>query len=92
MALNASMPYDDFSQFQAAHREWAETALTEKGRQREACWSESIAVGSRDYIARVGEALGSMASGRKVRKVAEGWELRETLMSYKADFGAKMAL
>jgi hypothetical protein len=53
MAFNASMPYDDFPQFQAAHREWVETALTEKGRQRETRWSESIAVGSRDYITRV---------------------------------------
>ena len=87
MAFNASMPYDDFPQFQAAHREWVETALTEKGRQRETRWSESIAVGSRDYITRVGEALGSLASGRKARKVAEGWEQRETRMSYKADFG-----
>jgi putative transposase len=81
--------YDDFHQFQAAHREWVETALIEKGRQREASWSESIAVGSQDYITGVGEALGSAASGRKVRKVAEGWELREAQMLYKADFGGQ---
>ena len=42
--------YDHFPQFPAAHREWVETALTDKGRQREASWSESIAIGSQDSI------------------------------------------
>ena len=64
-------------------------ALIDKGRLREASWLESIAVGSQDYIARVGGALGSMANGRKVRKAAEGWKLRETLSSHIADSGGQ---
>ena len=81
--------YDDVPQFQVAHRKWVAAALMGEGSQREASWSESIAVGSQDYIAKVGEALGGKASGRKVRKVSEGWELRETQVSYKADSGGQ---
>jgi hypothetical protein len=61
--------------------------LIEKGRQREAIWSESVAVGHRDYVARVCEALGAMACGRSIRKAAEGWERRESKAPYNADFG-----
>ena len=73
---------DDFPQFQATHREWVAAALIRKGKQREAGWSESIAVGSRNYIAGIGEALESRSSGRKVQKVAQGWALRETQAPY----------
>ena len=41
-------------------------ALAEKERCREAIWSESAAVGSRDYVAQVGEALGGMVRGRRI--------------------------
>ena len=81
--------YDDFPQFQATHRKWLDAALMEKRNQREASWSESIAVGSQDYIARVGEALGGIARGRKIRRVAEGWELREAQTPYDVDFGGQ---
>jgi putative transposase len=77
--------YDEFPRFQTAHREWVEKALTEKERRREAVWSESVAVGSRDYVAQVGAALGGMGCGRRIRKVAEGWELRESQAPYNAD-------
>jgi putative transposase len=81
--------FDDFPQFQKAHREWVKNALMEKGKHREALWSESVAVGSRDYVAQVGKALGGMARGRSIRKVAEGWELRETQVPYNANSLAK---
>ena len=61
----------------------------EKGRHCEALWSESVAVGSRDYVALVGKALGGMARGRSIRKVAEGWELRETQAPYNANSEAE---
>ena len=77
--------YDEFPRFQTAHREWVEKALAEKKRRREAVWSESVAVGSRDYVAQVGAALGGMGCGRRIRKVAEGWELREAQAPYNAD-------
>ena len=63
--------------------------MTEKGRRREGVWSESVAVGSRDYVAQVGAALGGMVRGRRIRKVAEGWELREPQAPYNADSEAQ---
>ena len=42
----------------------------EKGKHREALWSESVAVGSRDYVDQVGKALGGMARGRSIRNIA----------------------
>ena len=64
-------------------------ALTRKVKRREALWSESVAVGNRDYVARVGKSLGGMARGRRIRKVAEGWELREAQTPYNANSGAE---
>ena len=59
--------------------------MTKKRTRREAVWTESVAVGSRDYVAQVGAALGGMDRGRRIRKVAVGWELREPQAPYNAD-------
>jgi len=52
-------------QLQLAHRGWGEAALAQNRCFREACWSESVAVGSEKYVAEIISLLGERATGRK---------------------------
>jgi hypothetical protein len=52
--------------------------------EREDCWTQSIATGSRSFVEAVKRQMRSFATGRRVRKKAEGFELRESQSSYKA--------
>jgi putative transposase len=91
-ALGRLAGFDDFARFQEAHRHWAEAALAEQGNGREAGWTESVAVGREDFVRRIGQALGGMARGRRIRKTDDRWELRETEAPYKALFGSQNAV
>ena len=52
--------------------------------EREDCWTQSIATGSRSFVEAVKRQMRSFAIGRRVRKKAEGFELRESQSPYKA--------
>jgi putative transposase len=91
-ALGHLAGFDDFARFQEAHRHWVETALVDQETGRESRWSESVAVGREDFVQRIGEALGGMVRGRKVRQVDTGWELREAEAALTPISGAKMRL
>ena len=54
--------------------------------EREDCWTQSIATGSRSFVEAVKRQMRSFAIGRRVRKKAEGFELRESQLPYKAFF------
>ena len=63
--------------------------VAEKRPRCEAIWSESVVVGSKDYVLRIGEALGGMARESEVRQTSEGWGLREGYAAYHADSRTK---
>jgi putative transposase len=88
-ALRRLAGFDDFGRFQAAHRHWVETALAEQGNGREPGWTESVAVGQKDFVQRIGQALGGMARGRSIHKAVASWELREEEATYNAHFGGE---
>lgn len=73
-----------FDDFQSAHRNWIEAALSDNRKQREECWTQSIAAGSRSYVEAVKNQMGGFAIGRKIRKNATGFELREPQPVYNA--------
>ncbi len=56
------------------------------GVTREDCWAQSIATGNRSFVEAVKRQMRSFAIGRRVRKKAEGFELRESQSPYKAFF------
>ena len=56
---------------------------------RQADWSESVAVGSKDYVETIKEKLGLRAKGRKILENAGGFQLRENTVSYIANFDSK---
>jgi putative transposase len=76
--------FDKFDDFQSAHRNWIEAALSDNRTQREECWTQSIAAGSRSYVEALKNQMGGFAIGRQIRKNAIGFELREPQPDYNA--------
>lgn len=62
----------------ALHREWVDAALRDdKARWRDDIWTQSVAVGQRDYVESVQNALGYRAKARTCLDGEEGCYLRE---------------
>jgi putative transposase len=76
------------AQLQRAHRDWINTTLLSKPGLREACWSESIAVGRQKFIESVQAKLGCRAQGRQYFKDEDKFYLKEPDVSYCVDFDA----
>ena len=49
-------------------------------------WTESIAVGSKDFVESTKGRLGIHAQGRKVSETESAYQLREPQVSYSDDF------
>lgn len=66
-----------------AHRGWIDSQLKNKP-ERQSFYSESLAVGSEDFIDKVKQSLGIRAIGRRVRQASEvGYQLKESIAMYK---------
>ncbi|MGH7846921.1 MAG: transposase [Candidatus Binatia bacterium] len=66
--LTALCGFADLKNFQRAHRQWVDQALSEKRAVRDHRWSESIAVGSLSFVENVKRDLGSRAAHRAVEE------------------------
>ena len=64
------------------HRNWVEEVLKNGSNQRNAKWTESIAVGDKDFVIQTKAKLGAKAIGRKGMKDIEGYELKESQSPY----------
>jgi putative transposase len=66
------------------HRQWVEEILKNGSNRRDAKWSESIAVGDKEFVAEAKSKLGARAIGRKILEVADNgdYELREMQFPY----------
>jgi hypothetical protein len=67
-----------------SRRMWADDALESlrDAPEREACWTESLAVGSVEFVRSVQGALGQKGSNRQIDRAAGGFVLRETELDY----------
>lgn len=74
--------FDSYEQLKNAHFKWITSAIKDENKGREEKWSQSIAVGSENYIKKIKESLGFRARGRKIRHTRDSFELRETLIPY----------
>ena len=74
--------FDTYEQLKNAHFKWIDSAMQDENNGRKTKWSQSIAVGSEDYIQKIKEALGFRARGRKIRQAGDSFELRETMIPY----------
>ena len=65
------------TQFQQAHQQWVEDALSDEVVVRDHRWSEAIAVGSLGFLESVKAELGSEALHRGVEQFGGAYALRE---------------
>ena len=79
--------YTDPEQFSEQHRQWIQAAISNGKNQRESCWTESIAVGSIDFVEETKSRLGIMGIGRRIEgQEADRCVLREEFEPYSAVF------
>lgn len=78
-------------ELKSSRRKWVDDCLESLSGfcGREPCWTESLAVGSVDFVRSVQGALGQKASDRQVRRTEEGFVLREDETAYHANFTSK---
>ena len=77
---------NDMEQLKEEYGQWVEEALKEEESRREASWSESIAVGNREFIEGTQAQLGVLATGRRMEEANGQFVLREEVNSYSAHF------
>jgi putative transposase len=69
-----------------AYRGWVEEGLEKQGRQLRPKWTESIAVGSEDFVRDTKEKLGIRAIGREIVEAKGSYVLREPEGGYEGNF------
>ena len=70
-------------------KEWVEAAIETKTSFRDSKWTQSIAVGSQQFVENIKDVLGIHAKGRKVVGGVEGFQLKEQLELYNDDFNTE---
>jgi len=83
MNLVGIEPYDLLKDSQ---RRWVEASVSSGDNTRVSEWTQSIAVGSKDFIESTKLRLGIHAQGRKVSETESAYQLREPQASYNDDF------
>lgn len=71
------------------HRNWVEEIFRIGSNQREAKWTESIAVGDKEFVMETKAKLGAKAADRRGLKNNTGYELRETQIPYNHVFATE---
>ena len=79
-----------FADLQQRHLEWIDAAINDRKAAHEALWSNSIAVGSEDYVAKVKAQLGLKAKYRSTDVSDGAFFIKESSMSYMSDFPNEM--
>lgn len=74
--------FETYDAFRKSHKELVNESLSNGNNYRQADWSESVAVGSKDFVETIKEKLGLRAKGRKILENDGGFQLREKMVSY----------
>jgi putative transposase len=77
---------DNSEGFGKIYKGWVDAALTRDNNVREDRWTQSIAVGGKDFVEMVKDRLGYKAIGRKVSGLDGDFELKENISPYRAGF------
>jgi len=88
--------FSSYEAFVKTYKHLLNESLINAGNCREAQWTESIAVGSKDFTASIKDKLGILAKGRQVIETDVSYQLREDSGAYiavsdgkKGDIGPK---
>ena len=84
--LKALLGIKDNDQLSEYHRNWVEEVLKNGSNQRDAKWTESIAVGNKEFVMETKAKLGAKAIGRRELQNDEGYELKEPQSPYNRVF------
>jgi hypothetical protein len=84
--LLALLEMRDMTQLQEACRNRVEGSLRSNKNTKNEQWSKSIAVGSEAFIMNTMEKLGIKAKGREAVETDGRYQLKEPVLSYKANF------
>jgi REP element-mobilizing transposase RayT len=74
------------------HAGWIETAVASEDYLHEPCWTQSLAVGDREFLQAVRTTLGSRGHYRDIEEQHGMLALREPATAYRADFGEEWPL
>lgn len=78
--------FSDHDQFAEQHRQWISDSLVNGSKQREKSWTESIAVGSSNFVEETKAKLGIKAQGRRIEQQEGRFVIREELAPYNTVF------
>jgi REP element-mobilizing transposase RayT len=81
----------DNEQLGRSHKKWVEEILKSRISRRDTKWTESIAIGSRQYVEETQTKLGTKAKRRSIVENNEAYELRESQSAYNHVFDPKKA-
>jgi putative transposase len=81
--------FQDLDQFRDARREWVEELLQSDQQVRNVDWSESLAIGSTDFVEAIKIKLDVRGANREVIKTDMGSIIKEPSVRYTAIFGSK---
>lgn len=90
--LSGLCGFTDVGEFPQAHRGWIEHALRVGQAQHDDRWSESVAVGSLDFVEKVKSDLGMKAAHREFEAMGEAYALRKSSDAYGRNFGGETGL
>jgi putative transposase len=74
------------AELRKAHGGWIQEALRKAHRVRESQWTQSVAVGNREFVEKVKEKLGFQVKGRSISRKGDNYQLREQQSAYNAHF------
>jgi REP element-mobilizing transposase RayT len=72
----------DDDRMMEVHRQWVDTILKNGSNKRDGQWTESIAVGDKEFVLETKARLGAKAVGRKISGENGNYELRESPIPY----------
>ena len=81
--------FETYDAFQKAYKELVGEALRNGNNVKQPEWTKSIAVGSESFIETIKDKLGPLAKGRKILAKEGGFQLREEIGTYIANFDSK---
>lgn len=81
-ALMESLDVPNAHALQTLHHQWIEEALKSETHLRDTIWSESLAVGSREFVEDFQAGLGAQALHREIESHKTGYCLREPCVGY----------
>jgi putative transposase len=91
VALAEALGLEHVSRLAVVHAAWVEAALHAGVQCRQSEWTESLAVGRREFVERIGDELEGRARYRQVEAIGDKVHvLREVSPPYSPHFGAEM--